>query len=127
MLYWPCLSQFDHSSYSLHSFSAARLSSVSLDGEREIMHPMKRRVLYFCIAAMGFINAFVFLAINAFFLGGVPSEIRNGHYYLNNHGRFKEVSRSVYLYADIHFWVTWVLILIGSLAVGRAVRLRRQL
>jgi len=91
------------------------------------MHPMKRRVLYFCIAAMGFINAFVFLAINAFFLGGVPSEIRNGHYYLNNHGRFKEVSRSVYLYADIHFWVTWVLILIGSLAVGRAVRLRRQL
>ena len=88
---------------------------------------MKRRVLYFCIAAMGFINAFVFLAINAFFLGGVPSEIRNGHYYLNNHGRFKEVSRSVYLYADIHFWVTWVLILIGSLAVGRAVRLRRQL
>ena len=91
------------------------------------MHPMKRRVLYFCIAAMGFINAFVFLAINAFFLGGVPNEIRNGHYYLNNHGRFKEVSRSVYLYADIHFWVTWVLILIGSLAVGRAVRLRRQL
>ena len=91
------------------------------------MHQMKWRVLYFCIAAMGFINAFVFLAINAFFLGGVPSEIRNGHYYLNNHGRFKEVSRSVYLYADIHFWVTWVLILIGSLAVGRAVRLRRQL
>ena len=91
------------------------------------MHPTTGRILYFCIAAIAFINAFVFLAINAFFLGGVPSEIRNGHYYLNNHGRFKEVSRSVYLYADIHFWVTWVLILIGSLAVGRAVRLRRQL
>ena len=91
------------------------------------MHPMKRRVLYFCIAAIGFINAFVFLAINVFFLGGVASEIRNGHYYLNNHGHFTEVSRSVYLYADIHFWVTWVLILIGSVAVGRAVRLRRQL
>lgn len=91
------------------------------------MHPMKQRLLYFCIAAIGFINAFVFLAINAFFLDGVASDIRNGHYYLNNHGRFTEVSRSVYLYADIHFWVTWVLILIGSFAVGRAVRLRRQL
>jgi hypothetical protein len=88
---------------------------------------MKQRLLYLCIAAVGFINAFVFLAISAFILGGVPSEIRNGHYYLNNHGRFTEVSRSVYLYADIHFWVTWVLILIGSVAVGRAVRLRRQL
>jgi len=87
-----------------------------------------RRVLYFCIAAIGFINAFVFLAINAFFLGGgVASEIRNGHYYLNNHGHFTEVSRSVYLYADIHFWVTWVLILIGSVAFGRVLRLRRQL
>jgi hypothetical protein len=92
------------------------------------MHPTKRRLLYFCIAVIGFINAFVFLAINAFFLGGgVASEIRNGHYYLNNHGRFTEVSRAVYLYADIHFWVTWILILIGSFAVGRAVRLRRQL
>jgi hypothetical protein len=68
-----------------------------------------RRVLYFCIAAIGFINAFVFLAISAF-LGGVASDIRNGHYYLNSHGRFTEVSRPVYLYADIHFWVTWVLI-----------------
>ena len=90
------------------------------------MHLMIRRVLYFCIAAIGFINAFVFLAISAF-LGGVASEVRNGHYYLNNHGRFIEVSRPVYLYADIHFWVTWVLILIGSFAVGRGVRLRRQL
>ena len=84
------------------------------------MHPTMRRVLYFCIAAIGFINAFVFLAISAF-LGGVASDIRNGH------GRFTEVSRPVYLYADIHFWVTWVLILLGSFAVGRGVRLRRQL
>ena len=90
------------------------------------MHQTMRRVLYFCIAAMGFINAFVFLVISAF-LGGVAGEIRNGHYYLNNHGHFTEVSRSIYLYADIHFWVTWVLILIGSFAVGRGVRLRRQL
>jgi len=91
------------------------------------MHPAKRRILYFCIAAIAFINLFVSLAINAFFLGGVASEVRNGHYYLNNHGRSTEVSRAVYLYADIHFWVTWILILIGSFAVGRAVRLRRQL
>jgi hypothetical protein len=85
-----------------------------------------RRVLYFCIAAIGFINVFVFLVISAF-LGGVASDIRNGHYYLNNHGRFTEVSRALYLYADIHFWVTWVLILIGSFTFGRGLRLRRQL
>ena len=92
------------------------------------MHPVMRRVLYFCIAAIGFINAFVFLAITAFFLGGgVASEVRNGHYYLNNHGRFTEVSRPVYLYADIHFWVTWILILIGSVAFGRVLRLPRRL
>ncbi len=92
------------------------------------MHPMKRRVLCFCIAAVGFINAFVCLAINAFFLGGgQASEMRNGHYYLNNHGHLTEVSRRVYLYADVHFWVTWILILIGSVAFGRAMRLRRQL
>ena len=89
---------------------------------------MMRRVLYFCIAAIGFINAFVFLAITAFFLGGgVASEVRNGHYYLSNHGHFTEVSRPVYLYADIHFWVTWVLILIGSVAFGRVLRLPRRL
>ena len=88
------------------------------------MRETMRRVLYFCIAAMGIINAFVFLVITAF-LGGVASEIRNGHYYLNNHGHFTEVSRPVYLYADIHFWVTWLLILIGSLAFGRGLRLRR--
>ena len=87
-----------------------------------------RRVLYFSIATIAFTNVFVFLAVNVFLLGGgVASEIRNGHYYLNNHGRFTEVSRAVYLYADIHFWVTWILILIGSFAVGLAVRLRRQL
>jgi hypothetical protein len=85
-----------------------------------------RLVLYFCIATIGFINAFVFLAISAF-LGGVASEVRNGHYYLNNHGHFTEVSRPVYLYADIHFWVTWALILIGSFAFGRAIRLPRRL
>ena len=89
---------------------------------------MMRRVLYFCIAAIGFINAFVFLAITAFFLGGgVAGEVRNGHYYLNNHGHFTEVSRPVYLYADIHFWVTLVLILIGSVAFGRVLRLPRRL
>jgi hypothetical protein len=87
---------------------------------------MMRRVLYFCIAAIGLINVFVFLVISAF-LGGVASDIRNGHYYLNNHGRFTEVSRPLYLYADIHFWVTWVLILVGSFAFGRGLRLRRQL
>jgi hypothetical protein len=92
------------------------------------MHAMMRRVLYFCIAAIGFINAFVFLAITAFFLGGgVASEVRNGHYYLNNHGHFTEVSRPVYLYADIHFWVTWVLILIGGVAFGRVLRLLRRI
>jgi len=91
------------------------------------MNPLKRRVLYLCIAAIGFVNAFVYLAINAFFLGGGQAgEIRNGHYYLNNHGHLWEVSRAVYLYADIHFWVTWMLILMGSVAFGRAIRLRRQ-
>src|SRR5258708_5978994 len=91
-----------------------------------MMDPVKLWVLYFLLFGIAVANAFIFITMGAF-LGGVASETRHGHYYLNNHGRFTEVSREVYYFCDVYFWFTWVLIMIGVFVGGRAERLRREL
>jgi len=90
------------------------------------MHPTKRRDLYLCIAAIAFANTVLWIIISQF-IGGSASEIRNGHYYLNEHGRRTEVSSTVYRYSQVHAWISIPLALVGAWAGNRGYRLRREM
>ena len=49
------------------------------------------------------LNFFLFLVVSSV-LGGdaLAGKIDDGHYFLNSHGTFKEVSRFVYQYSKLH-------------------------
>jgi len=90
------------------------------------MHITKKRDLYLFLSVVGYANFIVFIAIAAFF-GGVGAHAGNGHYYLNEHGRVTEVSYIAYLWIRIHFWVSWLLLLVGVFAMQRRKALDREI
>ena len=89
------------------------------------LHATQKRDLYLCIFAIAIANTFVWITIGAF-LGGVPHSA-NGRYYMNQHGRLTEVSRPVYLYAEVHSWFTLALILVGVHLGKKGMQLKREL
>jgi hypothetical protein len=90
------------------------------------MHVTKQRDLCYCIAAIAFGNFILFIIISQF-LGGTDPHAVNGHYYLNEHGRFTEVSRTVYQYIRIHFWLSLLLVFVGAFALRRGRALQREI
>ena len=55
------------------------------------------------IAIVCWVNFAVFLAVNVS-IGGdaLNGKTAGGHYYLNNHGRYTEVSHAVFVYSACH-------------------------
>lgn len=69
---------------------------------------LRRLILQFTVFA-GMSNFAVFW-LAALYLGGdaVNGHAAGGHYFLSNHGRFTEVSRSVFTYSKWHARSLWV-------------------
>ena len=69
---------------------------------------------------------FVVFCVVATIIGGdaINGTSRQGHYFLMAHGIYREVSRPVFLYSEIHTVSTFLLLLLG-LAAG--LRSRRRL
>ena len=52
---------------------------------------------------LGLLNFVSFLAVDFLIGGDAPNgKIENGHYYLNNHGTYTEVSHTVFVYSAVH-------------------------
>ena len=78
----------------------------------------RMRTFAYILMAVGILNFIAFFII-ALSLGGdaVNGKEEAGRYYLANHGRYTEVSRSVFMYSKVHtcsVWVTHPLVLIGG-------------
>jgi hypothetical protein len=61
------------------------------------------------IFCLGFINFIIFFIL-AMYLGGdaVNGRIYHGHYFLMSHGRYTEVSKSVFDYSKWHVYSLWI-------------------
>jgi hypothetical protein len=83
---------------------------------------MSRFLKYFFIVWA--IDLLLFFIITAY-LGGdaLNGKAVDGHYFLPNHGRLKEVSHSVFVYSAIH---TAIFIVLGVLAIPLAIIANRQ-
>lgn len=86
------------------------------------MHVTKKRDLYYALFAIGFTNFLFFLTISQFIGGSAPNGmIRNGHYFLGEHGRYRQISSLVYHYSQVH---TYSLIVTMPLAIWGLKRAR---
>jgi hypothetical protein len=68
----------------------------------------KLRICYFVfLAAMLNFVVFFIVAVN---IGGdaVNGSVRDGHFYVMNHGRYTEVSEQVFTYSRWHVYSIWI-------------------
>jgi hypothetical protein len=78
------------------------------------------------IVGIALLNFLVFMAV-ALYLGGdaVNGKIANGHFFLGSHGRYTEVSETLFTYSKWHTYsvvLTHSLAFIGACLVGRRPR-----
>lgn len=69
------------------------------------------------IGAIGSLNVMVFV-FGAMYLGGTATlgHIVDGHYFLGNHGKYTQVSRSVYYYSIWQARSLWLTLPPGAIA-----------
>ena len=72
----------------------------------------------YALIIVGILNFLVYFFVAAS-IGGdaINGKIEGGKYYLEHHGRFTEVSRSVFEYSRFHtysVWVTFPLVIFGA-------------
>jgi len=75
---------------------------------------------------LGPLNFISFLAIDFLIGGDAPNgKSENGHYYLNNHGTYTEVSHTIFTYSAVHAYSA-LIGLVLAFAAARALRRRRK-
>lgn len=92
------------------------------DGERKVT----TRWLDVAVVA-GVINFVAFVVI-ALSIGGdaVAGKVESGRYFLSNHGRLTEVTRSVWLYSRAHAYSLWITHAVAIAALALRWRMRRR-
>ncbi len=83
----------------------------------------KKKRLCLAIAAAGMTNFFVFFVV-ALLMGGdaVNGYQTDNHYFVANHGRYTEVSRSFFLYSRVHVYTifcTWPFVMVSLFLFDR--------
>jgi len=92
------------------------------------MHITKKRDLCYTIAALAFANFLLFLTISQLIGGSAPNGmVRNGHYFLGEHGRYVEVSAPIYRYSQIHTYSLVLTTVAGLWAFKRGRELHEEL
>ena len=77
-----------------------------------------RKICYalFIAAIINFASFYIIAVL----IGGdaVNGKVENGKYYIANHGKYTEVSKSVFIYSRLHTYSMWVTHPVGILAMG---------
>jgi hypothetical protein len=75
---------------------------------------------------LGLLNFITFLVVDFLIGGDAPNgKVENGHYYINQHGTFTEVSHAVFVYSAIHAYSA-LFGLVLAFAAGRTLRRRQR-
>jgi len=81
------------------------------------MRAQDKTAVLFALFAIALVNLAIFMLV-ADSLGGdaLSGFIREGRYYLGNHGEYREVSARIYRYSQVHSIATFVIQVVGVLS-----------
>jgi hypothetical protein len=72
----------------------------------------------YILIAVGILNFTTYLIILLVFGGdAINGKVEAGKYYLCEHGRYTEVSRSVFEYSRFHTYSVWITVPLGMLGI----------